>query len=121
MTARPYAWPSGPVPIDGAYALADLADEQIEQFIRGWYDALVKRNWRSPGEAEPKLADLLEAHRRPDLLPLARNPLLLTLMVTLHTNRGELPDDRADLYDESVKLLLERHSNALEVHDLTPG
>ena len=37
---------------------------------------------------------------------LARNPLLLTLMATLHSNRTRLPDDRADLYNEVVDLLL---------------
>ena len=108
LTARPYAWPSGPDPVRGVYALADLDDAQIEQFIHGWYAALVERKWRSPGEAERKVGDLLAARHRPDLLPLARNPLLLTLMATLHTNRGRLPDDRADLYNESVDLLLLR-------------
>ena len=108
LTARPYAWPDGPDPADGVYALADLNDEQIEQFVRDWYAALVKRKWRSPGEAERKMADLLQARYRDDLQPLAKNPLLLTLMTTLHTNRGRLPDDRADLYDESVELLMLR-------------
>ena len=108
LTARPYAWPSGSDPVRGVYALADLDDAQIEQFIHGWYAALVERKWRSPGEAERKVGDLLAARHRPDLLPLARNPLLLTLMATLHTNRGRLPDDRADLYNESVDLLLLR-------------
>jgi len=108
LTVRPYAWSGGPDPKQGVYALADLSDDQIEQFIRGWYGALVTRSWLSPGEGERKLNDLLVARGRPDLLPLARNPLLLTLMATLHTNRGRLPDDRADLYDESVDLLMLR-------------
>jgi hypothetical protein len=33
-------------------------------------------------------------------------------MVTLHTSWGQLPDDRADLYEESVKLLLSAGSAA---------
>ncbi|MGH8548501.1 MAG: NACHT domain-containing protein, partial [Methylococcales bacterium] len=106
LTARPYAWPGGPDPAHGVYALADLNDEQIEQFIRAWYAALVKHEWLSPGDANRKLEDLLNARHRPDLLPLARNPLLLTLMAKLHTNRGRLPDDRADLYNDSVDLLM---------------
>ena len=108
LTARPYAWPGGADPAQGVYALAELRNEQIEQFIRAWYAALVARQWRQPGDAERKCADLIGAYRRADLLPLARNPLLLTLMATLHSNRGRLPDDRADLYDESVNLLLLR-------------
>jgi len=108
LTARPYAWPVGPDPARGVYALADLNDEQIEQFIRAWYAALVRRDWLLPGEAERKMDELLRARRRLDLLPLAQNPLLLTLMATLHTIRGRLPDDRADLYSESADLLILR-------------
>ncbi len=108
LTARPYAWPGGPDPKNGVYTLADLNAGQIEQFIRAWYAALVRRAWRSPGEAERKLDDLLKAWQRHDLLPLAQSPLLLTLMTTLHTNRGRLPDDRADLYGDSVELLMLR-------------
>ncbi|MGH9577807.1 MAG: NACHT domain-containing protein, partial [Terriglobales bacterium] len=108
LTARPYAWPDGPDPAQGVYTLADLNDGQIEQFIHAWYTALVKRGWLSRGESGRKLEDLLNARHRPDLLPLARNPLLLTLMATLHTSKGRLPDDRADLYNESVDLLMLR-------------
>ena len=108
LTARPYAWPDGPNAYEGGYGLADLRAEQIEQFIRTWYDALVRRDWITPGDADRKREDLLGARERPDLIPLAQNPLLLTLMATLHTNRGRLPDDRADLYNESVELLLLR-------------
>ncbi|MBL8425263.1 MAG: SUMF1/EgtB/PvdO family nonheme iron enzyme [Candidatus Accumulibacter phosphatis] len=113
LTARPYAWPGGPDPAQGVYSLADFDDEQIEQFIRAWYAALLRRQWLSPGDAERKRDDLLAARRRPELLPLARNPLLLTLMASLHANRGRLPDDRADLYDDSVNLLLLRWSRQI--------
>jgi formylglycine-generating enzyme required for sulfatase activity len=108
LTARPYAWSGGPDPDRGVYMLADLNEDQIEQFIRAWYGALVHRKWLNAGEAGLKLDDLLQARHRPDLLPLCQIPLLLTLMATLHTNRGRLPDDRADLYNESVELLMLR-------------
>ncbi len=108
LTARPYAWPDGPDLDRGVYLLADLGDDQIEQFIRAWYAALVRRKWRQPGAVGSKVDDLLAARHRRDLLPLASNPLLLTLMATLHTNRGRLPDDRVDLYNDSVDLLLVR-------------
>ncbi|QKS29406.1 MAG: Serine/threonine-protein kinase pkn1 [Accumulibacter sp.] len=108
FTARPYAWPAGADPAQGVYALADFDDGQIERFIRGWYATLVRRQWLSPGDAERKCDDLLTARHRPDLKPLARNPLLLTLMASLHASRGRLPDDRADLYNDSVDLLLLR-------------
>jgi predicted NACHT family NTPase len=108
LTARPYAFPDGAAPDRGIYMLADFNDAQIEQFIRTWYAALVTRGWSSPGDAGRKMADLLNVRQRHDLLPMAQNPLLLTLMTTLHTNRGRMPDDRVDLYNESVELLLLR-------------
>lgn len=108
LTARPYAFPSGTDASNGVYALAQFNDKQIEAFIRAWYSALVRRNWRLPAGLERKIDDLLRARQQPDLAPLARNPLLLTLMATLHTNRGSLPNDRADLYNDAVELLLLR-------------
>ena len=108
LTARPYAFPKGPDPRNGIYMLAELNDEQIQQFIGGWYDALVKRGWRTQPVADAKRDDLLAAVPRDDLRPLAGNPLLLTLMATLHSNRGRLPEDRVELYNETVQLLLER-------------
>ncbi len=90
------------------YSLADLDDDQIGGFIAKWYEALQKRGWLNPDEASDKRAGLSNAVERPDLQPMACNPLLLTLMATLHTNRGRLPDDRVDLYDEVVNLLLQR-------------
>ena len=69
---------------------------------------MIARNWLSPGEAQSKMDDLLQVRQRHDLLPLTQKPLLLTLMAALHTNRTRLPDDRVDLYNESVELLMLR-------------
>lgn len=85
-----------------------MTEDQIAQFIAAWYRALVARGWRTAGEVAGKAEALTQAAQRADLAKLACNPLLLTLMSTLHTNRGQLPDDRVDLYDESVALLLQR-------------
>ena len=74
----------------------------------------IRRNWLNPGDAEDKREDLLEARHRPDLVPLCKNPLLLTLMASLHTSRRRLPDDRADLYNESVDLLMLRWNQKID-------
>jgi formylglycine-generating enzyme required for sulfatase activity len=112
LTARPYAWeePTSQHSADGlaVYRLDDFDSTQIETFIVRWYQAIAAIGWVSATEANQKTADLQPAVQRADLLPLARNPLLLTLMATLHSNRTRLPDDRADLYHEVVELLLQR-------------
>jgi len=108
LTARPYAWTTGADPSLGVYQLADLEESQIKQFIAQWYEASAKQHWFSPGEAAAKRDDLLASWQRPGLRELAGNPLLLTLMATLHSNTTRLPEDRADLYNQSVDLLMQR-------------
>ncbi len=92
------AWPT--------VELARLDEEQIDRFIRAWYNQLAAMN--VVRDAALLSARLSQAVRRPDLWRLARNPLLLTVMALVHTNKGELPDSRALLYEDVVDLLLWR-------------
>jgi formylglycine-generating enzyme required for sulfatase activity len=59
-------------------------------------------------EAETQAARLLQAVQQRDLHGLAQRPLLLTVMSWLHTFRGQLPEDRTELYADAVDLLLRR-------------
>lgn len=125
LTSRPYAWEesseslrvtSSPVTLFTdfpAYRLANFESDQIRTFIVHWYDAIQIAGWIGPQEAAEKTMNLQVAVRRPDLEVLARNPLLLTLMATLHSNRTRLPEDRADLYNEVVELLLQRWNETI--------
>lgn len=113
ITARPYAWEEAEQRIANVkhvYRLADFEFEQIDLFTTRWYEALLALGWVDDTRlAAAKTRELQAAVRRVDLQALAANPLLLTLMATLHSNRTtRLPDDRVDVYDEVVKLLLER-------------
>ncbi|GJL62689.1 MAG: hypothetical protein NPIRA04_13430 [Nitrospirales bacterium] len=54
-----------------------------------------------------------QAIKRKDLRGLAERPLLLTVMVQLHTFQGKLPDDRTELYNDAVDLLMERWQQRL--------
>ena len=111
LTMRPLAWQGqGLSPLRGEYALDGFNDAQIVAFIERWYARLPERGWCGAGQAQAKAESLLQARHRADLAPLAKTPLLLTLMALLHSNRGRLPDDRVDLYNETVELLLRRWS-----------
>ncbi|MFQ5854811.1 MAG: SUMF1/EgtB/PvdO family nonheme iron enzyme, partial [Anaerolineae bacterium] len=92
------AWPT--------YELARLNEEQIDSFIRAWYNQLAAM--QVVRQADILSARLSQAVRRPDLWRLANNPLLLTVMALVHTHKGELPDARALLYEDVVDLLLWR-------------
>jgi formylglycine-generating enzyme required for sulfatase activity len=115
LTTRPYAWEqaaAAQADWPDSYQLAEFSAEQIETFIGHWFQAVQDLGWIGQAEAGEKTANLRQAVQRADMKPLASNPLLLTLMATLLANRMRLPDDRADLYDEVVKLLLQRWSES---------
>ncbi|MCX7682359.1 MAG: SUMF1/EgtB/PvdO family nonheme iron enzyme [Anaerolineae bacterium] len=118
VTARPYAYdqPEWRLPGFQVLHLAEFDWEQIKQFVHRWYQAVrPTMGWdeaTARGRGERLLAALEE---RPRLADLAPRPLLLTLMATLHTSWGQLPEDRADLCEEMVKLLLSRWQRAREV------
>ena len=50
---------------------------------------------------------------QPHLRELGQYPLLLTLMAQVHGRYGDLPDNRADLYERAVNLLLSHWENRL--------
>jgi hypothetical protein len=138
LTSRPYAWDSvllaadekddaGLARVDPAlaartqiafkalhdqlpthYEVAKLEPLQIKRFIEGWYRAVQEgdRPWFTATEAALKKTDLETAAGREDLKPVVSNPLLLTLTASLSATH--LPDDRADLFNEIVDLLLKR-------------
>jgi formylglycine-generating enzyme required for sulfatase activity len=129
LTARPYAFPKGADVRLAIFELAEFDDDQIQLFVTRWYKALEGQGWRTSKVANSKRDELIAACPRPDLRKLASNPLLLTLMATLHSNRGNLPADRVDLYEETVNLLLSRWNkdvgpdraliDAMNVHGFT--
>ncbi len=126
ITSRPYAWrdveelagrgPGSAAAIANTYphyTLAEFDTGQREQFTARWFQAVHDAGWISEAEAAEKTANLGEAMRRQEYGRLAGNPLLLTLMATLLANRMRLPDDRTDLYDQVVDLLLRRWNEAI--------
>ncbi len=121
LTARPYAYadPAWQLPDLPILALAPFDEEQVQHFVDRWYGAVHPVMGWSPQEGAARGARLVEAlQARPRLGDLAARPLLLTLMTTLHTSWGQLPEDRAALYEESVGLLLARWQRAREVRAL---
>ncbi|MEE8523431.1 MAG: SUMF1/EgtB/PvdO family nonheme iron enzyme [Thermoanaerobaculia bacterium] len=119
VTARPYAYadPRWHLADFDVLALAPFSQPQVKGFLERWYLTAARRvfSW-SEATAQAKADQLRDAlETRPYLGDLASRPLLLTLMATLHSSWGQLPDDRADLYEESVKLLLSRWQRTREV------
>jgi formylglycine-generating enzyme required for sulfatase activity len=114
VTCRSYAYHEPGCQLDHfvAHELAPFNQEQIDAFISCWYKEVCRRGWKSEADAEELTSRLQAATRRPDLAPLAASPLQLAMMASLHFSWGRLPDDRAELYQEMVRLLLVRWQEA---------
>jgi formylglycine-generating enzyme required for sulfatase activity/class 3 adenylate cyclase len=113
VTSRPYAYTDAEARLNGfdVRTLVDFAPEQIVAFIDRWY-AHVGEKDRALGRVNAdryaaQLRRVVETH--PRVAELARRPLLLTLMASLHrwSEGGTLPDKRQKLYEESVELLID--------------
>jgi formylglycine-generating enzyme required for sulfatase activity len=126
VTCRDYAYKRGdewrlPEHLFPVFALARFGEEQMAHFTRTWYRQVGPlKGWteaRSQAEAD-KLFGAVRQYNH--LRELAQYPLLLTLMAQVHGRDGFLPEDRADLYERAVKLLLAHWENRL-VRDVEGG
>jgi predicted NACHT family NTPase len=83
-----------------SYTIQRLSWESIKQLVGRWYTYL----------GEPKLQEQLIAalQANPRLLDLAVNPMLLSLIVLVQYVQRIIPDRRHVLYDECIKILVER-------------
>ena len=109
VTARPYAYtdPRWRLKAFTAFFLTPFDQEQRAQFIQGWYDAARSRFMLKETDLKQRIPDLIDrVENQPHLRELAERPLLLTLISNLHASGGRLPEDRAQLYEHSVDLLL---------------
>jgi len=110
VTCRIYAYIGQNYQLHGFHqaTLTPFSKEQIENFVSAWYRELAVRGRFTEKDAEERAKKLKYAATRPDLSGLAERPLLMTVMALLHTFRGELPDDRVELYQWTTDLLLRR-------------
>ena len=118
--SRPYAYadPDWQLAEFSVLSLAPFDQDQINAFVKHWCKAVRPAMAWDQVTCDERAQSLTEAlEQRPDLADLASRPLLLTLMASLHSSWGRLPDDRADLYEASVKLLLSRWQTHRQVRD----
>ncbi len=113
VTCRTYSYGDVNWRLEGwpAYTLAEMDNQQQDEFIGKWYAALIHSDPASQTLYQKKADTLQRAIVSGDarqLHQIAGNPLLLTLITIVHTHREELPRSRVIIYEECVKLLLLR-------------
>ena len=119
VTCREYAYKQGDawrLP-EAAFPVVELALfnlDQVAAFTRTWYRVVGPQKGWDEQKCGAEALNLYNAARAwPHLRELAQYPLLLTLMSQVHGRDGSLPQDRADLYERSVDLLLAHWENRI--------
>ena len=108
VTSRPAAFANSPGFPDDQWAhleLGDLKRDNIAAYREKWSDV----QELTPAEREALETTLKEKLTQPHLRDLARNPMQLTILLQLmHIQGAALPDKRTALYDEYMKIFLNR-------------
>lgn len=126
ITSRPFGYDSNPLPNALLLQVKPFTIEQMHQFVTNWYLAnqfhQVHNDEGGRREAILEAEDLTQRlHRTPALLEMSVNPLLLTMIATIHHFRGRLPEQRVALYDEICDVFLGRRQQAKGMEfELTP-
>lgn len=128
ITSRPFGYRSNPLPNVTVLEIRPFTIQQVQQFIHNWYLAneMMGAQRDDAGvrmRAQEGADDLINRLRQvSNLLDMAVNPLLLTMIATVHRYRSTLPRRRAELYAEICEVFLGKRQQAKGLADnLTPA
>ncbi|GAA1016808.1 hypothetical protein Aple_042960 [Acrocarpospora pleiomorpha] len=125
VTSRPYGFLSNPLTNADVLHVQRFTADQVSRFLHSWYRAIERRSRLGRDQdvyeiAERNALDLIGRLRgQPALYDLAANPLLLTMIASVHRYRGALPGSRAALYAEMCDVLLHRRQEGKNLTDPT--
>ena len=109
LTSRPAGYkPAALIGSIPHFELADFNDDEIKEFLVKWFTFLdkIEEEKFDMVETEKKAYDLADIIlKREKILRLARNPLLLTILVLIHRVGKKLPQRRAEFYDLAVRTI----------------
>jgi hypothetical protein len=92
--------------------LTDFTDDQIRNLIANWFRSDRDREFGTAA----KFWDLLNSPDHQATRELARTPLLATFLCMVYDDRQQLPTNRAELYGDALRILLERWGASKRVH-----
>lgn len=128
ITSRPFGYYHNPLSSVVLLEVRPFTIEQVNKFVHNWYIAneIMSSQNDDPGvrmEAQRGADDLLmRLGQVPVLLEMAVNPLLLTMIATVHRYRSSLPGRRVELYSEICEVFLGKRQQARGIaYDLTPA
>jgi len=126
LTSRPFGYRSAPVEnIKAILEIHPFNSKQVQFFIQNWYlqnEIMSRHGQKDQGiqqNANRKSDDLIERIKNnSSLAAMALNPLLLTMIATVHCYRGALPGRRVELYAEICDVMLGRRQDSKGIADL---
>lgn len=128
VTSRPFGYYDNPLQQVTVLEVRPFTITQVKQFVHNWYLAneIMSAQRDDPGvrmQAKGWAEDLLDRlNQLPVLLEMAVNPLLLTMIATVHRYRSSLPGRRVELYSEICEVFLGKRQMAKGMRiDLTPA
>ena len=114
---------TGDTILKGGFVRCDIQDfneSDRSEFLKNWFAVLlgvsreaVLSDGSPSGIEYDALRTSIESKDR--IRQLAVNPLLMTVIAIVHWNRKRLPDQRVDLYDECIDVLLGQRKTAERV------
>ncbi|MEM9274318.1 MAG: NACHT domain-containing protein [Cyanobacteria bacterium P01_F01_bin.143] len=125
LTSRPYGYKSAPLKqaVTGL-EVKPFSLKQMQQFLHNWYlqtEIMSRAGEDDLGVQEEALKqanDLIERIcKSKSLADMAVNPLLLTMIATVHYRGNILPGKRVELYKEICQVLLEKRQRAKNIED----
>ena len=120
LTSRPFGYENASVEeIGTVLEVKPFSLKQMQQFIHAWYlqnEIAAHLGKEDPGviaDAKSQANSLIgKITDNSSLAAMALNPLLLTMIATIHAYRGALPGRRVELYAEICDVLLGRRDDA---------
>ena len=116
LSARPEGYKEAPVTVALPLKVLPLEWPSIKEVIQKWHAERAEVSSTETRDhdinrqiAEAQGQDLIRRlHIHASLIELAANPLLLSMIIVVHSSSNTLPEKRAELYDRICKLLLGR-------------
>ena len=128
VTSRYHGYFEKDVPLGSEYLTFHvhmLGNDEMRRFVDQWFTAVAESELTPDTTAlvadkrakAEVLGGLLasKVYSADRLRQLARNPLMLTLLCLIYDDRQDLPHNRADLYAECIKVMLEHWRRQLGV------
>ena len=89
--------------ISRRFRICPLLEDDTRKFCQKWYETVLSSN-HNRNSNYTFLADQILRSKDPQIISMRKNPLELSLLLTVSKNDGMLPENKAVLFEELVKL-----------------